>query len=46
MFEDTQKIIEIIEKEYEKICDEQNTHIALDFICEIIEQLTKKYKID
>lgn len=44
--EDTNKVLEIIKGEYNKIKDKENTSNALDFIEEIINELRKTYYVD
>ena len=43
MFSDSEKIVKLIDKRYEELCDKENVHNALDFITEIRDYLEKKY---
>jgi len=44
--DDTNKIIKEISKQYTKLCENQNTTNALDFIKEINQYLINTYKIN
>lgn len=43
MFSDSEKIVMLIDKRYNELCDKENVSNALDFVQEIFDYLKDRY---